>query len=117
MPSIVEQGQKYVFCPGGGKFLFHYQGVVQFRPAEKFCVVTPQTPLKFLGQNLIGDQFWSRSEAGKVCPQAILGTWVKGMTGGVIPGPKIAWGHTFPASDQPQNRSPIRFWPKNLSGV
>ena len=43
------------------------------RPAENFCVVTLQTQLKFLGQNLFGDQFWGRSEAGKVCPQAILG--------------------------------------------
>ena len=36
------------------------------RPAEKFWVVTPQTSLKFLGQNLFGDQFWGQSEAGKV---------------------------------------------------
>ena len=36
------------------------------RPAEKFWVVTPQTPVKFLGQNLFGDHFWGRSEAGKV---------------------------------------------------
>ena len=42
------------------------------RPAEKFWVVTPQTPLKFLGQNLFGDQFWSQSEARKVWPQATL---------------------------------------------
>ena len=55
--------------------------------------------------------------AGKVCPQAILGPGAKGLTGGVAPGPKIAWGHTFAASDRPQNWSPIRFWPKNLSGV
>ena len=33
------------------------------RPAEKFCVVTLQTPLKVLGQNLFGDQFWDRSDA------------------------------------------------------
>ena len=32
-------------------------------------------------------------------------------------GPKIAWGHTFPASDRLQNWSPIRFWPKNLCEV
>ena len=43
------------------------------RPAEKFLVVTPQTPLKLLGQNLFGDHFWGRSEPGKVWPQAILG--------------------------------------------
>ena len=42
-------------------------------PAENFWVVTPQTPLEFLGQNLFTDQFWGRSEAGKVWPQAILG--------------------------------------------
>ena len=36
------------------------------RPAEKFWVVTPQTSLKFLGQNLFGNQFWGQSEAGKV---------------------------------------------------
>ena len=32
--------------------------MVRTRPAEKFWVVTPQTSLKFLGQNLFGDQFW-----------------------------------------------------------
>ena len=41
-------------------------GVMDIRPAEKFWVVTPQTSLKFLGQNLFGDQFWGQSEAGKV---------------------------------------------------
>ena len=91
--------------------------IVCSRAAEIFLVATLQTPLKFLGQNLIGDQFWGRSGAGKVCPQAILGQGAKGLTGGISPGPKICWGHSFAASDQPQNWSPIRFWPKNLSGV
>ena len=40
--------------------------LVDTRPAEKFWVITPQTSLKFLGQNLFGDQFWGQSEAGKV---------------------------------------------------
>ena len=53
------------------------------RPAEKFWVVTPQTSLKFLGQNLFGDQFWGQSEAGKVWPQAILGPGAMGLTGGL----------------------------------
>ena len=57
--------------------------MVYTRPAENFCVVTLQTQLKFLGQNLFGDQFWGRSEAGKVCPQAILGPAAKGLTGGL----------------------------------
>ena len=87
------------------------------RPAEKFWVVMPQTSLKFLGQNLFGDQFWCQSEAGKVWPQAILGPGAMGLTGGVALGPKIAWGYTFPASDRPQKWSPNRFWPKNLTGV
>ena len=87
------------------------------RPAENFWVVTPQTSLKFLGQNLFGDQFWGRSEAGKVCPQAILGPGATPPVSPLAPGPKIAWGHTFPASNQPQNWSPNKFWPKNLSGV
>ena len=84
------------------------------RPAKKFCMATLQTPLKFLGQNLFGDQFWGWSEAGKVCPKSTLGP---GTTPLSAPGPRIAWEHTFPASDQPQNWSPIRFWPKNLSVV
>ena len=49
------------------------QRMVHIRPAENFCLVTLQTPLRFLGQNLFGDQFWSWSEAGKVFPQAIVG--------------------------------------------
>ena len=53
------------------------------RPAEKFWVVTPQTPLKLLGKNLYGDHFWGRSEAGKVWPQAILGPGAMGLTGGL----------------------------------
>ena len=40
---------------------------------QKKCLATPQTLLKFLGQNLFGDQFWGWSEARKVCPQAIRG--------------------------------------------
>ena len=80
-------------------------------------MVTLQTPLDFLGQNLFGDQFWGQSEAGKVCPQAILGQGAKGLTRGVALGPKIAWGHIFAATDRTQNWPPIRFWPKNLSGV
>ena len=51
-------------------------------PAENFCVVTLQTPLKFLGPNLYGDQIWGRWEAGKVCSQDILGSRAKGLTGG-----------------------------------
>ena len=85
------------------------------RPAENFCVVTLQTPLKFLDQNLIGDQFWGRLEAG--CPQAILGPGATPPVSPLAPGPKIAWGHTFPAPNQPHNWSPNKFWPKNLSGV
>ena len=47
--------------------MFFRAGVsIQFRPAEKFWVVMPQTSLKFLGQNLYGDQFWGQLEAGKV---------------------------------------------------
>ena len=65
-------------------------------------MVTPQTPLESLGQNLFGDQFWGQSEAGKVWPQAILGTGAMRLTGVVVLGPKIAWGHTFQASDRPQ---------------
>ena len=87
------------------------------RPAENFCVVTLQTLLKFLGQNLIGDQFWGWSEAAKVCPQQILGLGEIPPVSPLAPGPKMAWGHTFPAPDQPQNWSPNKFWPKNLSGV
>ena len=59
-----------------------WKGMVS-RPAEKFWVVTPQTSLKFLGQNLFGDQFWGQSEAGKVWPKAILGPWAMGLTGGL----------------------------------
>ena len=57
--------------------------LVYIRPAEDFYVVTLQTQLKFLGQNLFGDQFLGRSEARKVCPQAILGQAAKGLTGGL----------------------------------
>ena len=49
-----------------------HKSLVYIRPAEKFWVVTPQTPLKLLSQNLFGDHFWGRSEAGKLWPQAIL---------------------------------------------
>ena len=42
----------------------------------------PQTPFKFLGQNLFGDHFWGQSEDGKVWPQAILGLGAMGLTGG-----------------------------------
>ena len=47
--------------------------VMYLRPAENLCVVTLQTPLKFLGKNMFRDQFWGRSDAGKVYPQSILG--------------------------------------------
>ena len=87
------------------------------RPAKKFWVVTLQTPLKFWGQNLIGDQFLGWSEAVKVCPQAILGPRATPPVSPLAPGPKIAWGHTFPAFDRPHNWSPNRYWPKNFSGV
>ena len=90
---------------------------VYIRPAEKFCVVTLQTQLKFLGQNLIGHQFWSQSEAAKVCPQAILGPGETPPVSPLAPGPKIAWGHTFPAPNQPHDWSPNKLWPKNLNGV
>ena len=53
------------------------------RPAENFWVVMPQTSLKFLGQNLFGDQFWGQLETGKVRPQAILGPGAIGLTGGL----------------------------------
>ena len=86
-------------------------------PVEKFCVVTPQTPLKFLGQNLFGDHLRGQSEAGKLWPQAILGPGAIGLTGGLPLDLRLAWGHTFLASDEPQKWSPNRFWPKNLSGV
>ena len=32
---------------------------------------------------MFGDQFWGQPEAGKVCPQAILGPGAKGLTGGL----------------------------------
>ena len=70
------------------------QYIMYIRPAENFCVVTLQTPLKFLGQNLIGDQFGGRSEATKVCPQAILGPGATPHVSPLAPGPKIAWVHT-----------------------
>ena len=43
--------------------------VLYNRPAKNFWVVTPQTSLKFLGQNLFGDQFWGQSEARKMWPR------------------------------------------------
>ena len=64
--------------------------VLYTRPAENFCVVTLQTPLKFLGQNLIGDQFWGWSEAAKVCPQQILGPGEIPPVSPLAPGPKMA---------------------------
>ena len=57
--------------------------LVYVRPADKIWVLTPQTSLKFLDQNLFGDQFWGQSEAGKVWPQAILGPGAMGLTGGL----------------------------------
>ena len=45
---------------------------MQIMPVEKCYVVTPQTPLKFLGQNLFGNQFWVDQRPESV-PQAILG--------------------------------------------
>ena len=54
---------------------------MQIMPVEKCYVVTPQTPLKFLGQNLFGDHFGGQSEAGKLWPQAILGPGATGLTG------------------------------------
>ena len=83
------------------------------RPAEKIFVVMLQTPLKFLGQK----SDWRPILGSIRGPQPTLGPGAKGLTGGVAPRPKIAWGHTFPAPDQPQNWSPNKFWPKNLSGV
>ena len=57
------------------------------RPAENFWVVMLQTPLKFLGQNLIGDQFWGWSEAAKLCPQQILGPGEIPPVSPLAPGP------------------------------
>ena len=56
---------------------------MQIMPVEKCYVVTPQTPLKFLGQNLFGDHFGGQSEAGKLWPQATLGPGANGLTGGL----------------------------------
>ena len=61
-------------------------------PVEKFCVVTPQTPLKFLGQNLFGDHFGGQSEAGKLWPQAILGPGANGLTRGLTLDLKLTGG-------------------------
>ena len=66
-----------------GAYMQWFVRCMDIRPAENFCVAMLQTPLRFLGQNLFGDQFWSWSEAGKVCPQAILGPGAKGLTGGL----------------------------------
>ena len=51
----------------------HELCTLYIRPGEKLWKVTPQTPLNFLGQNLIRDPFWRRSKAREVYPQAILG--------------------------------------------
>ena len=75
------------------------------RPAEKFWVVMPQTPLKFLGQNLLGDHLGGRSEAGKVWPQAILGPGAMGLTGG-CPWTSNCLGPHFPG---------LRLTPKMVS--
>ena len=72
---------------------------MRVRPAENFWVVTPQTSLKFIGQNLVGDQIW-RSIGGResVAPGYFRSRGY-GADRGVALGPKLAWGYTFPASD------------------
>ena len=52
-----------------GKYENDVKPYMSVRPAENFRVVTLQTPLRFLGQNLFRDHFSSRSEARKVCPR------------------------------------------------
>ena len=73
--------------------------------------------LNSLSQNLISNQFWGRSGARKVCPQAILGQPFYPPVSLRGPGPKMAWGHIFQASDWPQKWFGIRFWSNKLSFV
>ena len=96
--------------------MFYRLTILYSRPAENFWEVMPQTPFKFLGQNLFGDHFWGQSGRESVAPGYFRS---RGYVAdrGVALGPKIAWGYTFAASDQPQKWSPNRFWPKNLSEV
>ena len=70
----------FLFCPDPRIFV---TSMVLIRPAENFWVITPQTSLKFLGQNQFGDQFWGQSEARKGWPQVILGPGAMGLTGGL----------------------------------
>ena len=79
------------------------------RAGENFQSSMPQTKLNLLDQNLIPIHFWGQSGAGKVWAQAILGQPFYPPVSLTGPGPKMAWGHTFPASDQPQKWFGIRF--------
>ena len=61
---------------------YGYESIMGIRPGKNFQSFMPQTKLNLLGQNVIPNQFWGHSGAGKVWPQAILGPGNGRLTGG-----------------------------------
>ena len=64
------------------QYAWRFQDTLYIRPGENLASTMHQPKLNLLDQNLIPNQFWGRSGARKVCPQAVLGPGPGRLTGG-----------------------------------